>query len=167
MDEPTNLKKWIPRRNESRSGWLFTCGRPGRAEHGTKRIEIGEPTIARWVAGLPETRPLYIISLLGCKRDGYSEYSYYPFRSSAEEGEQPSVKQWFDEKYKGMIAIEEFRTQDMHGIPQHTMEKVTARILDLLASGECVVVMDSAGAERTSRVCEWIGYVPVTTSHLA
>jgi hypothetical protein len=70
--EPRNLRRWT-----TTSGRLFTCGRPGRGTYGTNAVEIGEDTIDRWVTGLPEGDPLHIVSLLGRKQGGMSEFSYY------------------------------------------------------------------------------------------
>ncbi len=55
-------------------------------EHGTQRCEIGPSTIDKWAEGLPDRKPTHIVSLLGRKKDGFSEFGYYPFRSSKESG---------------------------------------------------------------------------------
>lgn len=49
-----------------------------------------------WVKGLPAANLLYIVSLLGKKPNGYSEFSYYPFRSSKEDDDKPTFQQWLD-----------------------------------------------------------------------
>lgn len=92
--EPMNLKKWQLPETVRFGGRLFTCGRPGRAVYKRQRVRIGDETIDLWAKGLPSAQVLYIVSLLGCKRDGFSEFGYYPFRSSEESGPKPTFQEW-------------------------------------------------------------------------
>src|SRR5438046_611670 len=46
--EPANLREW-----RSTKGRLFSCGRPGRATLGRKRVAVDVETIDHWVNGLP------------------------------------------------------------------------------------------------------------------
>lgn len=158
--EPANLTEWVNLESEATGGRLFTCGRPGRAKYGTKRVDVDQGTIDLWVSGLPEGQ-LHLVSLLGRKPDGFSEFGYYPFRSSTEKGGLPTMQEWFDERYEGKFRIHEIPTRDMQGIPAATLEMAGKLILKLIRAGEVIVVMDSAGAERTARVCESIGYLPL------
>ena len=77
-------------------GRLFTCGRPGRATFGREKRPVDEDLIDLWVQGLPEAEVLPIISLLGQKTTGFSEFGYYPFRSSEEVGTKPTFQEWLD-----------------------------------------------------------------------
>jgi hypothetical protein len=99
------------------------------------------------------------VSLLGKKTNGYSEFGYYPFRSSKEVGDKPTFQQWLDERYDRRLVVHEFPTVDAQGIPPDVLKAVTRCVLDLIAKGRTVVIVDSAGAERTARVCAAIGYV--------
>jgi hypothetical protein len=54
--------------------------------------------------------------------------------------------------------VHEFPTVDARGIPADVLQDVTGHILRLLTCASTVVVVDSAGAERTARVCEEIGF---------
>jgi hypothetical protein len=157
-DEPVNLREWRAPTTEGGSGRLFTCGRPGRGTFGREKRLIDDATIDVWVKGLPEAELLDIVSLLGKKANGYSEFGYYPFRSSREVGDKPTFQQWLDARYNRRFIVHEFPTVDAQGIPPDVREAVTRCVLDLIAKGRTVVIVDSAGAERTARVCEAIGY---------
>ena len=157
-DEPVSLREWRALTNARDSGRLFTCGRPGRGTFGREKRPIDDDTIDLWVKGLPEAELVDIVSLLGKKTSGFSEFGYYPFRSSKESGTKPTFQQWLDERYGRRFVVHEFPTVDAQGIPPDVREAVTRHVLDLIGKRRTVVVVDSAGAERTARVCEAIGY---------
>lgn len=159
IKEPINLCEWRGVSDSPLKGHLFTCGRPGRATYGLARQLIDVDTIDRWVSGLPQAEILHIISLLGRKTDGYSEFDYYPFRSSYEQNPKPPLERWLEERYGQRFVVHEFPTVDARGIPPQVLEVVQRRVHDLIEAGNTVVVMDSAGAERTARVCEAAGFV--------
>ncbi len=151
--EPINLREWIAKDG----GQLFTCGRPGRGTFGREKRNIAEDIIDLWISGLP-TGPWQIVSLLGSKKGGYSEFAYYPFKSSLEIGSKPSFQEWLNARYGPRFTVHEFPTVDATGIPNATMERATQRIRELLRSGQSVLLVDSAGCERTARICESMGY---------
>jgi hypothetical protein len=151
--EPANLREW-----QGKGGRLFTCGRPGRATFKRERRQIQEDTINLWASGLPRADILHIVSLLGQKTDGFSEFDYYPFRSSQESGIKPTFQEWLDQRYGHRFVVHEFPTTDARGIPPDLLDAAKHCVLTLIMSGETVVVVDSAGAERTARVCEAVGY---------
>jgi hypothetical protein len=157
-NEPYNLREWVPLRPSRRGGQLFTCGRPGRATFGTDEVFVDDKTIDHWVNRLPKANILHIISLLGRKKKGFSEFGYYPFRSSKESGAKPTFQEWLDERYERHFVVHEFPTVDRQGIPPDVLKAVTRCVLDLIENGNTVLVIDSAGAERTARVCEAVGY---------
>src|SRR5260370_21403640 len=84
----------------SGGGRLFTCGRPGRGTFGTKKFHIDDSVVDLWVQGLPRLNIVNIVSLLGTKPDGYSEFGYYSFRSSEEKGEMPTFQESINERYR-------------------------------------------------------------------
>jgi len=110
------------------------------------------------VKGLPRADQLRIVSLLGRKKDGFSEFAYYPFRSSKEAGTKPTLQEWLDQHYPRHFVVAEFPTIDAQGVPSDVLAKVSSHVLDLFAGGATIVVMDSAGAERSARVCEAAGF---------
>ena len=158
LTEPINLAEWFHPSPPSHKSRLFTCGRPGRAIQGKKRVKVDEEIIDSWVHGLPKAATLYIISLLGQKRDGYSEFEYYPFRSEKESGAKLTMQEWLDQRYPERFVIYEFPTVDAQGIDQGLLTEVANFVLNLLEGQNTVVIIDSAGAERTARVCEKMGY---------
>jgi hypothetical protein len=161
-DEPANLREWTGLANAQGEGRLFTCGRPGRATFGREKRTIPDDVIDSWVAGLPQADVLDIVSLLGKKTSGFSEFGYYPFRSALEAGSKPTFQKWLDERYGRRFAIHEYPTVDAQGSPRDVLEAMGRHVLELIAKGGIVVVIDSAGAERTARVCEAIGYKRAT-----
>ena len=161
--EPINLREW--KLFSTHQGRVFTCGRPGRGTPGycRERKRVDDETINRWVEGLPDAAVLHVVSLLGRKKPkglekiGFSEFGYYPFRSVYEADTKPTLQEWLDERYVRRIVVHEFPTVDAQGIPPADLDRIMSCVLGLLGTGVAVVIVDSAGAERTSRVCERMG----------
>ena len=154
--EPYNLAEWIPRTVATQRARLFTCGRPGRGTYGRRRVRVDDETLKQWMKGLPEADVVYLVSLLGSKNGGYSEFGYYPFRSAMESGTKPTFQEWLTDRYGSHFIVYEFPTVDARGVPPHILKRATSCILRLLEKGSTVVVVDSAGSQRTARVCEGI-----------
>jgi hypothetical protein len=152
--EPCNLREWTVT-----SGRLFTCGRPGRGTFSGSKKQIPEYIIDLWVDGLPKVPQVSIISLLGQKYpSGLSEFSYYPFRSCMEDGAKPTFQDWLISRYRSRFIVEEFPTQDR--LPMASCEYVEAIrncVRSLLDSGAVVIIVDSAGVQRTGEICGTIG----------
>ena len=112
---------------------------------------MDEATIDLWVKGLPPEEVLHIVSLLGKKTTGFSEFDYYPFRSAHVPGNKPTFQEWFDERYGRRFVVHEFPTVDAdpQGIPTDVLKAVGCHILNLLNCASTVVVVDSAGVVRT------------------
>lgn len=159
IQEP-NLKEWVGKEG----GRLFTCGRPGRwvAGFGKSLTPVPEKVILEWIKTLPKADVVHLISLLGHKSAGKnvgtSEFVYYPFRSAMEAGVKPTFQDWLNDHCVERFAIHEFPTVDARGIAKELMASLRRSLLELLRRAETVIVIDSAGAERTARVCENIGY---------
>ncbi len=158
VNEPINLREWKSPAGSEHRGKLFTCGRPGRATYGRAKVTVTEDIIDLWANGLPKADVLHIVSVLGQKTTGLSEFSYYPFRSTEEAGTKPTFEKWLNDRYDRRFVVHEFPTVDGRGIPRDVLDAAGRRVLDCLESGHTTVVIDSAGAERTARVCEAIGY---------
>ncbi len=73
-------------------------------------------------------------------------------------GTEPTFQEWLDQRYGHRFVVHEFPTTDARGIQPDLLESVKHRVLSLLSSGDTVIVVDSAGAERTARVCEAVGF---------
>jgi len=126
------------------------------------KVAISEDTIDLWERGLPQADVLHIVSLLGQKKTGLSEFSYYPFRSAKENGAKPVFEQWLNDRYKRRFVVHEFPTVDGRGIPRDVLEAAARQVVECLEGGNTTIVIDSAGAERTARVCEACSCVPLT-----
>jgi hypothetical protein len=158
--EPINLREWKAPPGRQSPGRLFTCGRPGRATYLRAKVAVAEDVIDLWERGLPQADVLHIVSLLGQKTTGLSEFSYYPFRSAKEEGAKPVFEEWLNTRYNmRRFIVSEFPTVDGRGIPRDLLDAVKLQVSQCLEEGSTIVVIDSAGAERAARVCEAIGYV--------
>ena len=158
VTEPINLREWKAPGSSWQRGRLFTCGRPGRGTYGRAKVTVAEHIIDRWAGGLPKADVLYIVSLLGRKTTGLSEFSYYPFRSSEEHDAKPTLQEWLTKRYGQRFIVHEVPTVDGRGIPRGILDAAARSVRNSLERGHTTVVIDSAGAERSGRVCEAIGY---------
>ena len=148
--EPMNLREWRTATAASQRGRLFTCGRPGRATYGRDyKGRIDDKTIDQWIRGQPEAEVLYIISLLGEKTNGFSEFGYYPFRSAKGAGTNRRFRSGSMSATARFI-VHEFPTVDAApgGIQASVLEAVTHDVLELIEKNCTVVLVDSAGAQR-------------------
>lgn len=112
---PHNLKRrTIADSNEH----FFTCGRPGYcAREKSRRVSDNE--VSAWVCGLlglPGSKKA-IVSLLGRKPDGKSEFGFYTFHGEWDTTEErvgkPSFEKWMDSNHPHLdIMIREYPTCD-------------------------------------------------------
>lgn len=152
--EPCRLIRWIPHTGDI-PGSLFTCGRPGRTL-GSKKSHVADEVVAKWVQGLPSTEPV-IVSLLGKKPWGLSEFSYYSFCSQYDKPHErpsdPTFQEWLDTNYEaGKYTVHEYPTTDLEQIEEENQKKIVAMVLALVTAGRTVVVMDSGGFSRTGSI---------------
>jgi hypothetical protein len=151
--EPKNLVEW-----DVSCGRLFTCGRPGRGTFSGSKTTIPESIILEWASALRVLGVTHIVSLLGWKdQTELSEFSYYPFRSGS--ASQPGVtfQEWLLAHHGWAVTVVEFPTHDRRPMASaEYVESIRARIRALLDGGASVVVVDSAGVERTREVCSRI-----------
>jgi hypothetical protein len=165
MNEPFRLFRWKPKQGNV-AGQLYTCARPGRS-HGRDIKQIPDVWVDAWVRGMPSCETLFIVSLLGSKEDGKSEFSFYSFRSDFETDQRPTLQQWLDARHgSGRFQVLEFPTVDLKPLNPETLIKVISTIRDLLLAGQTVVLMDSGGIGRTGRVCHSLGFVQVSNARV-
>lgn len=155
--EPYRLRRW-----RVTSGQLFTCGRPGRSKW-KDAARVPENIIREWVCNLPGMAPV-IVSLLGKKPNGTSEFSFYPFHGGFDDaGAQRgrlSFQKWLDNYYpERHISVHEHPTEDFCAISTEVLVSVAADISQCLKAGETVILIDSGGQTRTGAVCRHIGVV--------
>lgn len=151
--EPHRLREWLVP-----SGRLFTCGRPGRSKHKDAK-RVPDAVIRNWVENLPGPHPV-IISLLGRKPDGTSEFSFYPFSGGFESptAARRSFQGWLNEHYpEKEIEVRDYPTIDFEPVPQETLQAAAGQVQRLLAAGRVVVIMDSGGETRTGTLCRYMG----------
>lgn len=138
---------------------MFTCARPGRSL-GRRKKSIDDTAVLDWLRGLPAPETITVIlSLLGHKRDGESEFKYYSFRSAHEDRpDSPTFQQWLDRNTaEGRYVVVEHPTVDTRPIDFHLMDKIVASILANLRLNRTVVVVDSGGVSRTGAVIRFLG----------
>jgi hypothetical protein len=113
--------------------------------------------LKEWVEGLCVAERVHIVSLLGKKKNGTSEFRYYPFRSREEPEGKPTFQSWLDALKRDTFTVREFPTIDYQTIPADRVSAITGYVQELLADGRTVVVLDSAGSVRTKQVREALG----------
>ena len=156
MNEPCRLTLWTPKVGQI-SGQLFTCSRPGRSL-GSKRSKISDEYVHAWVSGLPpSTEGVIVVSLLGCKEDGLSEFSYYSFRGGFDTSEErpgcPTFQEWLDLHYQpGRFCLYEYPTTDLLVPSDETKAQAVATIRSFLGKGRTVIVVDSGGVGRSGNI---------------
>lgn len=147
--EPYRLREW-----SVSVGRLFSCGRPGRSEW-RDALHVPDEVLRAWVQNLPEGK-LVIVSLLGKKPNGKSEYAAYPFRGECDPPDEgkPTFQKWLVTHFSDReITVREHPTVDYAPIPCETLREATAEIRAFLQKGATVVVMDSGGVSRSGAVC--------------
>lgn len=150
--EPLRLQEW-----PAPTGRLYSCARPGRGANGTKRKPVDATVLKKWLENLPAADPLHIISLLGRKADGMSEFVYYPFRSceDADDG-RPAFQEWLRAEGARHI-VHEFPTIDRLPLqPEDARDRALKRTRELLTAGEAVLIVDSGGVQRTGALCNLV-----------
>ncbi len=155
--EPYRLRRWrvFP-------GHLFTCGRPGRSKWKDAAL-VPEHIIHEWVRNLPGEAPV-IVSLLGRKPDGTSEFSFYPFHGGFDSPEtyrgRPSFQGWLEIHHPDRhIAVREHPTEDFRAIPEEVLAAVATDISQFLKAGDAIILIDSGGQSRTGAVCKYMSVV--------
>lgn len=158
--EPFRLCEWrVP------TGRLFTCGRPGRSK-GTHLKTVPVTLIQQWVLNLPPGK-IVIVSLLGRKPTGKSEFSFYPFTGGLDPiPGLPTFEEWLAKHYAWRsIHVIEHPTVDMEEIPVSTAQRVAADILTCLKADYTVVLVDSGGFSRTGQICDSLGFQKKLAAH--
>lgn len=127
--KPYKLRRW-QLREPLGAGHFYTCARPGRTgDSKSKHGNVSDAVVHRWVSGLPDPSAV-IISLLGMKRDGLSEYSFYSFFGGSDQpsddGHRPSFRSWLQQSHPGVVLIE-YPTIDMEPIPTETLNHIATR----------------------------------------
>ncbi len=118
----------------------------------------------KWVNRLPGGTKTTVVSLLGRKPNGLSEFSFYSFSGAIEtpdeRGKRPLFQEWLARRHgRRGIEIVEHPTTDFKPLAPELLEAVSKQIDLLLGSGRTVVLVDSGGETRTSQVCKHAGLV--------
>lgn len=166
MKKPYKLRRW--RLGQALAAkYFFTCARPGR-EPGKNFSPIPDEVVDKWVRGLPKPDTT-IISLLGRKPDGLSEYSFYSFCGGFDdptEGQvRPTFQEWLERRHKILsITVCDYPTVDFSKIPQETLAAIKIELDLLFSQGRKVVLVDSGGETRNTAVCKYLGAVEDSSS---
>lgn len=153
--EPYKLRRWR-RASSAEKIQLFTCARPGRSKGSSGAVS--DSIVDQWVKRLPGGDPTAVISLLGRKPNGLSEYSFYSFtgiiETPQERGDRPLFEDWLAHRHPHrQIQVVEYPTTDFKPLPSEILEAVCRELDSLLQAGRTVVLMDSGGETRTGQVC--------------
>ena len=159
--EPYKLRRW-KRRCSTGPIPFFTCARPGRSKGNDQSVE--DRLVEDWVRRLPGGTSTTVVSLLGRKPDGMSEFSFYSFcgafEDAAEHSARPTFQQWLAQHHpeRGVQVIEH-PTIDFKVIPEQILVAAIRDIDAVLAMGRTVVLLDSGGETRTGQVCRYGGFI--------
>lgn len=150
MPKPYMMKRW--RRKASPEAIpIYTCARPGRRLG--PRGKVTDSEVMRWICGLPNHRPLSIISLLGKKPDGTDEHSFYSFRNA------DGFQMWIAKRSSGDINLFIHPTTDFNPVGQQTITAIESDLNRELSLGRSVVIVDSGGVQRTGQICKCLQLV--------
>lgn len=124
---------------------------------GPKQVRINDEVVNAWISGLPNSvEGTIIVSLLGRKPEGLSEFSYYSFRGGFDQSEDrpgcPAWQEWLSERFGSTYCVCEFPTVDTEPVPEVTKKLVVSAILRFMHSGKTVILVDSGGVGRTGNV---------------
>jgi len=146
--EPHRLRRWRIRAGPATP--FYTCARPGRSKGAGGRVS--DKDLNAWVEGLPAKQNVVIVSLLGWKPDGTSEYSFYGFHEHGH-----SWQEWLDRIHPGSkICVMEFPTTDFQKVPQDVLDAVAEALRRLVSEKKVVILVDSGGETRTKQVCKFV-----------
>ena len=95
--------------------------------------------------------------MLGHKTNGVSEFCY-PFRSVKESGSKPTFQEWLATNHGPRFIVHEFPTVDKLPLDENIQSAIVEHVSGLLKINSVVVLVDSAGVQRTGRVCEALGF---------
>ena len=125
---------------------------------------IDDEIVRAWVRGLPDCRPLHLVSLLGQKPppNTISEYSYYSFRGGHEpQPQRPEAltfQEWLNVNFaESHFEVTDFPTIDTKPIDNSYLIEICDRIQSLLSASVNVLVFDSGGFGRSGKVCARLG----------
>ncbi len=77
--------------------YFFTCARPGKTNKpDSKKASVSDEEVKRWLSVLPGPKTA-IVSLLGRKPDGMSEYAFYSFYGGYDKPEKQPGRKSFRE----------------------------------------------------------------------
>ena len=94
-----------------------------------------------------------LLSLLGTKLGGKSEWSFYSFFETG-----GSLQQWLNQNMmRRKIHVIEHPTIDTKLIAKECLLAIEQDLLALLKKGVCVVMFDSGGVQRIGAVCKFVG----------
>jgi hypothetical protein len=161
--EPYRKRRWRHNSAPEPIGF-YTCARPGRSNGSAQPVP--DAIVHRWVKGLPGPHTT-IISLLGHKPDGKSEFSYYNFSgkhdTQSEARGKPLFQDWLAKHFTERdITVVEHPTTDFQPISHETLNGIASDVQRLLGEGRTIVLIDSGGQTRTGTVCRYVGLIEDT-----
>jgi hypothetical protein len=157
--KPYNLRRWKISDLDEGDGF-FTCARPGRTgDPKSVNGQVDDAVVHAWVNGLLAhvgPRP-GIVSLLGSKPSGRSEFWFYSFFGGFDEAAafpgRLSFSQWLH-RWHPEVDLREHPTFDSEKVPFDTLEAVAADVRELISNGHTAVIVDSGGQERTRQAAD-------------
>jgi len=159
--EPYRLRRWNERSSTDRLAF-YTCARPGRSKG--KSGDVADEVVYKWLQNLPQGEKVAIVSLLGWKPNGMSEFSFYSFcgawESPEERRRRPTFAEWIAESNQDRpMKVVEHPTEDYEPVKPRILDAVERDVHRLLEHGWTVILVDSGGETRTKQVCSHLQFV--------
>lgn len=151
---PSSLYKL--RRWTTETSTFFTCGRPGRKAG--PRGAVHDEVVRKWINDVRTlgSRPA-IVSPLGAKPDGMSEYSFYSFCGGFDSPDlTPTFTDWLAREANDVV-LKQHPTIDFRPLTVETLSAIQADVEALLGEGRTLLIFDSGGETRTAQVCKHLG----------
>jgi hypothetical protein len=137
---------------------LFTSARPGRKY--SKDALVSDEEVRTWTDDVRRLGPNpTIVSLLGRKPDGASEYRFYSFYGGLDNAEDHHGRLSFAEWLAGIdpaVELIEHPTIDFEPITSGALQPIAVDVRRCLRSGRTVLIFDSGGETRTGQVCRHV-----------
>lgn len=156
--KPYRWRRW--RLKDSNDLVFFTCARPGRISDPNSRFaNVPDEVVKAWAQWIADLAPVTVVSMLGVKDGGKSEFSFYTFWGGTDDPSIVGKKRSFADVLTAVdpqIELLERPTTDGRTLQPEQFDDICGLIQAAVAPDHPVVLVDSGGQERTGAVAEAI-----------
>lgn len=145
---------------------FFTCARPGRTSAPASRYaDVSDDVVEAWSLRIAGYAPITVLSMLGSKDNGKSEFSFYTFWGDDDPTAVGKRLSFGDvlAVVEPQITLVERPTTDGLTLPQDNVDDLCALVKEMVATDRPVVLMDSGGEQRTGAIADAVGVEDVSS----